>query len=141
MCRVSLSSTCTIFFFATNNPSPSYLRHADFVSLPDEAPLFLFHLPSSLSVVLSTHTQPTNDVPFYFIRGYEFFHPRRATTRVSPLHQPPPPRHRESLKMERGADFVLVGEGRSVYPRDNQVSSFLFFSSFLKTVLLRGCSR
>lgn len=48
-----------------------------FLSLP-----LPFHFIPMLSLpsLSGAHTQTRDDVPFYFIRGYEFFHPRRTTS-------------------------------------------------------------
>lgn len=98
--------------------------------------LLLLLLSSSVSLyplLLRTYTDVQDDVPFYFIRGYEFFHPRRArvSLSLSPSHQPPP-RHGASLKMERRGWLRLCRRRtrRDGWLRDGQ-SIFFFFISFL----------
>lgn len=158
MYRVSLSSTCTspsFPAFATPPPSPcpSFLLslpslfYTPFSTWPSrrihsrDTPFLFFFLlllllSSSVSLyplLLRTYTDVQDDVPFYFIRGYEFFHPRRArvSLSLSPSHQPPP-RHGASLKMERRGWLRLCRRRtrRDGWLRDGQ-SIYFFFISFL----------
>lgn len=96
--------------------------------------LLLLLLSSSVSLyplLLRTYTDVQDDVPFYFIRGYEFFHPRRARVSLSPSHQPPP-RHGASLKMERRGWLRLCRRRtrRDGWLRDGQSIFFFYFVSF-----------
>lgn len=99
--------------------------------------LLLLLLPSSsvslYPLLLRTYTDVQDDVPFYFIRGYEFFHPRRArvSLSLSPSHQPPP-RHGASLKMERRGWLRLCRRRtrRDGWLRDGQSIFFFLFRFF-----------
>lgn len=70
---------------------PLSLFSLPFPSLPTIPLPFRFiplRAPPPLTVSGRAHRRTGGDVPFYFIRGYEFFHPRRTGVSLAPNRPP-----------------------------------------------------
>lgn len=99
--------------------------------------LLLLLLSSSVSLyplLLRTYTDVQDDVPFYFIRGYEFFHPRRARVSLS-LSLPRTNRPLVTGRVSRwndGVGFVFVDEGQGATDgwETDRISFFFLFRFF-----------
>lgn len=97
---------------------------------PPTVPFRFIPLRARPSLSLGARTDARGDVPFYFIRGYEFFHPRRTGVSLAPTA---PSSRGESQDGTRGLAFV--DEGRDVADGQSIFFFFYFFLPFFENFL------